>query len=50
MSSQYPHLMSPLRIGPVEVRNRMVSTAHATWLGSDFRPTPALAAYHDLQE
>ncbi len=46
MSSQYPHLMSPLRIGPVEVRNRMVSTAHATWLGSDFRPTPALAAYH----
>ena len=45
MSSRYPHLMSPLRIGPVEVRNRMVSTAHATWLGSDYRPTPALAAY-----
>ena len=29
MSSQYPHLLSPLQIGTTEVRNRIMQTAHA---------------------
>ena len=27
--SEYPHLLSPLRIGTTEVRNRIMQTAHA---------------------
>ena len=30
MTDQYPHLFSPLRIGPVESRNRVVLGAHFT--------------------
>ena len=26
--SRYPHLLSPLQIGPVTVRNRIMQTAH----------------------
>ena len=29
MSSEYPHLLSPLTIGSTEVRNRIMQTAHA---------------------
>jgi 2,4-dienoyl-CoA reductase-like NADH-dependent reductase (Old Yellow Enzyme family) len=29
MSSEYPHLLSPLQIGTTEVRNRIMQTAHA---------------------
>ena len=29
MSSEYPHLLSPLQIGSTEVRNRIMQTAHA---------------------
>ena len=27
--ADYPHLLSPLRIGSTEVRNRIMQTAHA---------------------
>ena len=30
MSSHFPHLFSPLRVGPLTLRNRIVSTPHAT--------------------
>jgi 2,4-dienoyl-CoA reductase-like NADH-dependent reductase (Old Yellow Enzyme family) len=30
--SQYPRLLSPLRVGPIEVRNRVVFTAHGAFL------------------
>ena len=30
MSSLFPHLFSPLRVGQLTLRNRIVSTPHAT--------------------
>ncbi len=41
----FPHLFSPIRIGPVDVKNRIVSTGHHTHLATD-APTPELIAYH----
>ena len=49
LSSQpmaYPLLLSPLRIGPIEIRNRIVSTAHQTTLVEDGLPTDDFVAYH----
>ncbi|MDP9260199.1 MAG: oxidoreductase, partial [Actinomycetota bacterium] len=42
----YPLLLSPLRIGPVEIPNRIVSTAHQTTLVEDGLPTDDFVAYH----
>src|SRR5215207_7511322 len=42
----YPLLLSPLRIGPVEIANRIVSTAHQTTLVEDGLPTDDFVAYH----
>jgi 2,4-dienoyl-CoA reductase-like NADH-dependent reductase (Old Yellow Enzyme family)/thioredoxin reductase len=43
------HLLSPLRIGPVELRNRIVSTAHQTTLVHDHLPTDDFVAYHEAR-
>lgn len=43
--NDFSHLFSPIRIGPVELANRIVSTGHHTHLASD-APTPELIAYH----
>ena len=43
--SRFPHLFSPIAIGPVEVPNRIVSTGHHTYL-ADGAPSPELIAYH----
>ena len=43
--TSFPHLFSPIRIGAVEVPNRIVSTGHHTYL-ADGAPTPELIAYH----
>lgn len=40
------HVLGPVEIGPVELRNRVVSTAHQTGLVHDHLPTPDLVAYH----
>src|SRR6266545_4270616 len=40
------HLFSPLRLGPVELQNRIVSTAHQTTLVRDHLPTDDFVAYH----
>jgi 2,4-dienoyl-CoA reductase-like NADH-dependent reductase (Old Yellow Enzyme family) len=42
----YPLLLSPLGIGPIEIRNRIVSTAHQTTLVEDGLPTDDFVAYH----
>jgi mycofactocin system FadH/OYE family oxidoreductase 2 len=42
----YPHLLSPLRIGPVPVANRVVFAAHLTNYAEDGRPTRQHAAYY----
>jgi 2,4-dienoyl-CoA reductase-like NADH-dependent reductase (Old Yellow Enzyme family)/thioredoxin reductase len=42
----YPLLFRPLRIGPIEIANRIVSTAHQTTLVEDGLPTEDFVAYH----
>jgi 2,4-dienoyl-CoA reductase-like NADH-dependent reductase (Old Yellow Enzyme family)/thioredoxin reductase len=43
------HLLSPLRLGPVELHNRIVSTAHQTTLVHDHVPTDDFVAYHEAR-
>lgn len=45
----YPLLLSPLRIGPFEVRNRVVSTAHGAFLDF-YRPGEPATRYVTYQE
>jgi 2,4-dienoyl-CoA reductase (NADPH2) len=42
----YRYLWSPLRVGPVEVRNRIVFSAHLTNYAREGRPTRQHAAYY----
>lgn len=42
----FPHLLAPLRVGPVELPARIVSTSHQTSLVHDHLPTEELVAYH----
>ena len=44
-----PNLMRPLRIGPTELPNRIVSTAHQTTLVHDHLPTDDFVAYHEAR-
>ena len=46
MTKTFPHLFSPLRIGPITLRNRILSTGHDTCLPQDGRVNDALIAYH----
>jgi 2,4-dienoyl-CoA reductase-like NADH-dependent reductase (Old Yellow Enzyme family)/thioredoxin reductase len=43
------NLLSPLRLGPAELQNRIVSTAHQTTLIRDHLPTDEFAAYHEAR-
>ena len=43
------HLLSPLRLGPAELQNRIVSTAHQTTLVRDHLPTDDFVAYHEAR-
>ena len=42
-------LFSPLALGPVTIRNRIVSTSHQTTLVHDHLPTDDLIAYHEAR-
>jgi 2,4-dienoyl-CoA reductase-like NADH-dependent reductase (Old Yellow Enzyme family) len=42
----FPGLLSPLRVGPVALRNRVVSTSHQTSLVHEHLPSDDLLAYH----
>ena len=46
MPLQFPRLFSPLRIGPREVKNRIVSTSHDAHFGADGYPTDRYIRYH----
>ena len=46
MDSRFANLLSRIRIGNVEVRNRIVSSAYQTNLGLNYRPTPSLVEFH----
>jgi 2,4-dienoyl-CoA reductase-like NADH-dependent reductase (Old Yellow Enzyme family) len=43
------HLLSPLRVGPAELANRIVSTAHQTGLLRAGLPTEDFVAYHEAR-
>ena len=47
--SRYRYLFSPLRIGPVNVRNRIVFSAHLTNYAADGLPTEQHAAYYEAR-
>lgn len=49
MSEQFPHLLSPLQIGPVTLRNRIVSAGHDTVLPAGGAVSEALVAYHEAR-
>jgi 2,4-dienoyl-CoA reductase-like NADH-dependent reductase (Old Yellow Enzyme family) len=42
-------LLSPLNVGPLQLRNRVVSTSHQTSLVHDHLPTDELLAYHEAR-
>jgi 2,4-dienoyl-CoA reductase-like NADH-dependent reductase (Old Yellow Enzyme family) len=42
-------LLSPLAVGPMRLRNRVVSTSHQTSLVHDHLPTEELLAYHEAR-
>ncbi len=42
----FPHLFSPIRLGHVEARNRIVSTSHGTNMAANGAPSPREIAYH----
>ena len=42
----YTHVLSPLTVGPVRLRNRVAVTSHQTGLVHDHLPTEDLIAYH----
>ncbi len=47
-SSRFPHLFSPVRLGNIDIRNRVVSTGHHTHL-AHLVPGDALMAYHEAR-
>lgn len=49
MAVRFPHLFSPLRIGRVTVRNRILSSGHDTVLVRDGAVTEDLIAYHEAR-
>ena len=42
----YETLLSPASLGPVDLRNRVMSSGHQTTLVEDYAPTEAFFAYH----
>ncbi len=49
MSKLFPHLFTPITIGKVEIRNRILSTGHDTTLPTDGMVNDALIAYHEAR-
>lgn len=47
--TSYPHLFSPLRVGNLLLRNRILSSGHDTVMVHDGRVTDQLVAYHEAR-
>ncbi|HET7899999.1 MAG TPA: FAD-dependent oxidoreductase [Candidatus Nanopelagicales bacterium] len=47
--SRFPHLFAPLRLGPVQVRNRIVSSGHDTVMAVDGVPSDQMVAYQEAR-
>ena len=48
-SERYPHVVTPLRIRGLELRNRITRTAHGTGYCVDGKVTERLIAYHEAR-
>ncbi len=42
----YPNLFQPIRLGSVDIRNRICLTGHGTGMGRDFKPDDRQVAYY----
>ncbi|HMO28144.1 FAD-dependent oxidoreductase [Enterovirga sp.] len=49
MSVSFPHLFSPIRIRDAQIRNRILSTGHQTYLARGGVPGEDLIAYHEAR-
>lgn len=49
MAAHFPHLFSPITIGGVEIKNRILSTGHDTTLPTDGTINDALIAYQEAR-
>lgn len=49
MRDRHPLLFSPLRLRSLEIRNRILSTGHQTFLARDGVPGEDLIAYHEAR-
>ena len=49
MSEMFKYLFTPIELGTISIRNRIVSTAHATAYTKDGIPTDRLVAYHEAR-
>ena len=47
--TNFPHLFSPLKVGGMEVRNRILSTGHDTVMAHDGHVTDRLIAYQEAR-
>src|SRR5688500_12291934 len=43
----YQHLFEPIRLGRLEIRNRLVLTGHGPGMGSDCKPDDRMIAYYE---
>lgn len=48
-SQLFPHLFTPMKIGGVEVANRILSTGHDTSMAHNGQVTDAMIAYHEAR-
>ncbi len=48
-SQLFPHLFTPLKIGGIEVANRILSTGHDTSMSHNGQVTDAMIAYHEAR-
>ena len=49
MAIRFPRLFEPIRIRGLEIRNRIVSTAHGTFMSERGVPTDRIRAYHEAR-
>jgi 2,4-dienoyl-CoA reductase-like NADH-dependent reductase (Old Yellow Enzyme family) len=48
-SARFPHLFSPVRVGPLTLANRILSSGHDTVMADDGLVTDQLVAYHEAR-
>ena len=49
MAYQFRYLFTPLRVGPLTLKNRIFSTGHAEAMAEGGKPGPRLCAYHEAK-